>query len=97
MPPPMTARRMGSVFQRQGDGFAVTRREIGGDQHFKRLEAFAAVSFGFGFALQDIDDIFVIEGMTETIDGGGFVVGILDGLVVIALVGEFPLLNVVDG
>ena len=88
---------MYSVFQRQGYGLAIAGRKVCGNQHLKRLKALTTVCFGFGFALQDVDDVLVIQGVTETIDGGRFIVGIFDGLVIVALISKLPLLDVVDG
>ena len=50
---------------------AVARRQVGGDQHFERLQAFAAVGLRLGLAAQHLDDVVVVQRMAEAVDRGG--------------------------
>ena len=57
-----------SVFQWQGNGFAVAGRKIGGDDDFQTLQTFPPVGFRLGHAAQGVDDIFIVKWMAEPID-----------------------------
>src|ERR687897_940027 len=56
----------------------------------------AAVGVGRRLAAQGLDDVVVVERMTEAVDRGGLVTRLLDLLVVCVPVSELPVLDLVD-
>src|SRR5262245_3420933 len=85
------------VLQRQRHRPAVARREVGRDQDLERAQPLAAVGLGLRFAAQHLDHVVVEQRMAEAVDAGRLVAGFLDAGIVVAGVGELPVLDVVDG
>ena len=61
--------------------------------HLQALSARPAISVRLGFSFEDIKDIMVITRMTKAINVWWIITSFKDGLVIVVVIGEFPLLN----